>query len=488
MIRAAVAGHLWRVLCEPARRRMARDLKHPAAAQAETLARILAANTDCDYARKFDLRPKMSVAEFRDAIPLSRYDDLAPWIERAKNGEANTLFPGKAEAFERSSGSTTAAKWIPFRAELRGEFTEAVRAWMGDLYFRHPTLAGGRAWWVTSPLARPAERTTGGLPTGLDDDAYLGRVERMFSHWLRVGGGQATADWEEMLNRTADELLQARDLRLISVWNPSYLLILWDRIRVRSGASDPSEIWPRLQIVSGWADGAAVTDARRVGEIFSSAIFQPKGLLATEGVVTLPWGNDISAGVPALRSHFLEFIEWPEGDIRSIHELEQGREYEVVLTTSGGLWRYRLGDIVRVEGMADATPRLRFVGRADGVCDLRGEKLNPHFVGEILSRLTAGFAFLAPSLDGDRYVVFTDDVALAAANVDASLRENPYYDHARGVGQLRPVEKFFIADADPGRAYLDRCVSLGQRSGTVKRTALHPKPGWENWFRGTLES
>ncbi len=478
MIRATVAGHPWRAMCEPARRRMARELENPAAAQAVTLSRILSENADCDYARAHGIRPRMDATEFRDAAPLCRYDDLEPWIERAKLGESDVLFPGKAEAFERSSGSTSAAKWIPFRAALRSEFTEAVRAWMGDLYQANPSLARGRAWWVTSPLARPAEVTAGGIPTGLDDDAYLGRAERIFANWLRVNAGDS-------IGGTAAELLRAPDLRLISVWNPSYLLLVWDRVHEISGAGNPREIWPHLRVVSGWADAGAAADAARVREIFDHAVYQPKGLLATEGVITIPWGE--GCGVPALRSHFLEFLEWPAGQSRLVHELELDREYEVIMTTSGGLWRYRLGDIVRAEGMAAATPRLRFIGRADGVSDLRGEKLNPVFVGRILSDFTQRFAFLAPATEGNRYIVFTDDVHLSAARVDEALMANQYYRHARSVGQLECAIRFLIT-ADAERIWLERCTALGQRPGTIKRTPLHAKPGWELWFRGSLQS
>jgi hypothetical protein len=484
-IKASIAGNLWRTVCEPARRRLSHSLLDPATAQHVVLQRILTTHAGCAYGATHGLRPGMRTEDFRNALPTVRYTDLEPWIERMKAGEPNLLHRGRPSAFERSSGSTSGSKWISFNDDLRCEFQEAVRAWMGDLYQRHPALTGGRAWWVVSPLAEPAAVTTGGIPVGLaSDDEYLGRCEKRLASWLRITNTPNT-NWQHGLEQTAEQLMSARDLRLISVWNPSYLLLLWEIImQLRGGTADPREIWPHLTVISAWADAGAAADAGKVRALFPHATLQPKGLLATEGVITLPWRDDHAAAVPALHSHFFEFLEWPGGKCRLVHELEQGKPYEVLLTTGGGLWRYRLGDVVTVDGMAGNTPRLRLQGRADGVCDLRGEKLNPLFVAQIFTELTQGFSLLAPGSDGQHYIWFTKDADLTADVIDARLRENPYYHHAREIGQLNGVRKFLIADPSPERIYLDRCRELGQRGVTIKLTALHPLSKWDEWFHG----
>jgi len=255
----------------------------------------------------------------------------------------------------------------------------------------------------------------------------------------------------------------------------------------RHSEVSPAEVWPRLAVISAWADGEAARDADRAREVFHGPVFQPKGLLATEGVVTIPWEECQAAGVPALNSHFLEFIEAPDGPARLVHELEDGREYEVLLTTGGGLWRYRLGDLVRVEGRAGATPRLRWIGRCDGGCDLRGEKLHPRFVAEALAGFCQGFRLLAPCREADppHYILFVDQPC-AAQSVDEALQANPHYAHARRVGQLGPVRIFQIRGEAAEEDYLRRCAALGQRAGTVKTTALQRAAGWETWFKGNF--
>ena len=523
---ASAANSLWRLSCEPARRRMKQALANPGEAQSRVLRRLLEKNNQTVFGRKHGLQSGMSIADFQQAVPVRDYDEFLPWIEQMKNGQRNVLCHDPTLAFEKSSGSTAAAKYIPFTGGLRSEFQEAVRAWMGDLLGRHPSAAKGPAWWLISPLRHPQEVTACGIPVGLPgDDEYLGPCERWIASWLWAvpPAVSKVPDLDSSLDWTIRFLIQEPELRLISVWNPSLLLLIWQRflenadrflaqlaqgtgpkgpatltgkLRAlperakalgRRAELSPADVWPRLAIVSAWADGEAARDASRASELFQGVTLQPKGLLATEGVVSIPWENDAAAGVPALHSHFLEFMESAEGPVRLIEELEEGRDYTVLLTTGGGLWRYRLGDRVRIEGRAQATPRLKWVGRGDDVCDLRGEKLHPQFVAEALDGLCSGFRLLAPCREEDppHYILFVDQ-PFAAAGIDAALQTNPHYAHARRVGQLGSVRIFQLREASPEAAYLRRCVLLGQRAGTIKPVVLHRASGWETWFEGNF--
>jgi hypothetical protein len=148
--------------------------------------------------------------------------------------------------------------------------------------------------------------------------------------------------------------------------------------------------------------------------------------------------------VAAATSHFYEFIEQPGAAPRLLHELEENHEYSVLLTTGGGLYRYRLGDRVRVTGFAENTPLLEFLGKEDGVSDLCGEKLSPTFVGSVLEELSgeraysSDFAMLAPSQqESPRYVLFLQGAAsrtdsrkiptMRIAGASASWRRHAFF-------------------------------------------------------------
>jgi hypothetical protein len=329
-------------------------------------------------------------------------------------------------------------------------------------------------------------------------------------------------------------LLRADDLALVSVWSPTFLTALLAPLEAwqerlcfdlcRTGGLTPRrsrdagraaelraifrsrgpladklrQVWPRLALVSCWADAAAARCLPDFRALFPAVEVQPKGLLATEGCVSFPLLGR-PAPVLAVRSHFFEFQEG--ADCRLAHELEEGGRYRVVLTTAGGLYRYQLGDEVEVVGFENQAPLLRFLGKGDRVSDLVGEKLAEPHVRGALDRLSAAhglsprFALLVP-VEGRpaRYCLYLQDAvadenpllpAALAADLEASLGENPYYRHAVALGQLGPVGVELL---DPGAesgwvVYERRCLARGQKAGNIKPAALATGAGWPEALR-----
>ncbi|MEI6534905.1 MAG: GH3 auxin-responsive promoter family protein, partial [Verrucomicrobiaceae bacterium] len=227
-LKASIANFAWGTSCQAARWRMMRALNDPETAQLEALKRLLRTNAGTVFGRDHELSKVRSVHEFQKAVPVRDYDDFEAWIERVKSGEPNVLTAEPVLAFERSSGSTSAAKYIPYTAALRREFQEAIRAWMGDLYAQHPSLLGGPAYWLISPLKQPREATSGGIPVGFESDTdYLGAVERKLASWLFAVPRELSQvqSLDESMDLTLRFLIRQRELRLISVWNPSYLTL-----------------------------------------------------------------------------------------------------------------------------------------------------------------------------------------------------------------------------------------------------------------------
>ena len=119
------------------------------------------------------------------------------------------------------------------------------------------------------------------------------------------------------------------------------------------------------------------------------------------------------------------------------HELRTGESYTVIVTTGGGLWRYRLGDLVEVDGFIGATRSLRFLGRGASVSDLCGEKLAETFATSAIAAACAScactphFALLAPEHDPAgrwSYTLFAEGKLPyeLPARLDAELRANPH--------------------------------------------------------------
>ena len=523
----AVANALWAGRSFHHAMRFRRAHRHPAATQYRLLRTLLRANADTEYGREYGFREIRTVARYRERVPLTTWEDYAPYVQRILTGERGVLTRGIVRSLIPSSGSTSARKLVPYTRDLQSAFDRAIGPWIVDLYRRQPALATGRAYWSISPAGEAFRDDRHRVPIGFDSDTkYLGGlIGHIIDHALAVPTCvRLIDDLDTFRYVSALFLLRARDLTLISVWHPSFLLLLlgaidahWDRLLddVRHGTLSPprplcdkvrrivarrlapdarradelrrigtfeanaAACWPRLGLISAWGDAHAALDLDRVRTAFPGVTIQPKGLIATEGFVTLPFNGMRPL---ALRSHFFEFVD-DRGDVHGVEALEQGHTYSIVMTTQGGLYRYRLRDKVTVEGFCDRTPSLAFQGRDDRVSDRCGEKLNESFVTKVLAdlfqthRIMPGFATLRPRcVDGRwRYVLLLDlehaPPAHLVRDLEQGLGRNPNYSYCVRLGQLAPAEIEILPPGALGR-HVEAKRMHGIRAGDVKPQAL----------------
>jgi hypothetical protein len=520
--------------CATERALFSRACRRAFETQADVLRQILQANRHTWFGRRYGFATIGNPRAFQAQVPPATYDDFAPLVTRIAAGEANVLTHERVLLLEPTSGTIGGEKWIPYTAGLRRQFQRGVAAWIADLFFHRPAVRAGRAYWSISPCLGPARRTTGGLPIGFEDDAaYLGRFEQFALRKLLVVPGKVARlpDMAIFRSTTLGYLLAAEDLSLISVWSPTFLtallfllseaetpaleIALGCAARINPGqsqrlqkiwgssASLPEKLrqtWPRLALISCWTDAAAEQFIPELRRVFPNVEIQPKGLLATEGFVSFPLVGQAGAAL-ALRCHFFEFAEVGGNRIRLAHQLERGGRYAVLVTTAGGLYRYKLNDEIEVEGFHHQCPLVRFLGKSDLVSDLVGEKLSEQHVRTVLSRLPAlaktdrQFQLLVPVLDRPpRYRLYLQGFVGNAdgqshletirAELQIGLEENPYYHHAVALGQLAPVE---VALLDPEHEpawliYERRGLERGQRCGDIKPAMLDRWTGWPERF------
>ena len=521
---AAAANFAWFASHAGAAQRFRRQLHDPAGTQDRRLQELLQRHATSDFGRQHGFAGIRNAAEFAARVPLHTYEDLEPWIERIRQGEPTVLTADRVTHLVPTSGSSRACKLIPFTASLQREFDTAIGAWIVDLYGRHPGALGGPSYWSISPALQDWSATPSRVPIGFEDDTrYLGGLRsRLVAATLATPAALRLAgDMETFLLVTLVCLLRQRNLRLISVWHPSFLLLLLDALprhwadvleilhtgrwpvrlvlppalhaalhlkpeptRARAlehnGPGEPHRFWPQLAVISCWTDAHAALGAAAVGRLFPGVVLQSKGLLATEAFVSLPFAN---AHPLAIGSHYFEFIA-RDGSLRAAAELQLHETYEVVVSTGGGLWRYRPGDRVQVDAFVARTPSLRFVGRAGVVSDLFGEKLSEEFVTAVLHELRdvraepARFAMLAPDTDGRSggYTLYWEGgEAPVPVALEQKLLANPHYAWCRQLGQLRAARVQTVA---PGTAntYLQNRARNGAKLGDIKLPALASKP------------
>jgi hypothetical protein len=258
-------------------------------------------------------------------------------------------------------------------------------------------------------------------------------------------------------------------------------------------------IWQELKLISCWTEGPSHHHAEALSRLFPGVTIQGKGLIATEGFVSLPL-LEAKGNLPAYTSHFLEFLAEGEGSTKLIGELEEGRSYTVILTTGGGLYRYNLKDKIEVTGKHKGMPLIRFLGRAN-VLDMVGEKLEETHVQQVVQAtlekhgIEVGFLLVSPQIEekGGQYVLFLEArnerkeirSATISTEIEEGLRRNFHYGHARDLGQILPL-RIFVIEKNGTQAYFRRCVEDGQKMGDVKHVILDQRTGWAEYFTGEL--
>jgi hypothetical protein len=432
------------------------------------LAELLDTNSPTAYLRSHG--SPLTLEAFRAQVPFCHSESLAPWLQRITDGERDVLFRGRPCAYERTGGSAGGSKLIPYSAAGIADFRRAVSPWLSATLERHAIT--GAVYFSISPVARAAEMIAD-VPVGLPDAAYLDEAtcQVLMTRSAVPFSVSQIADVDTWRHMTLDHLSRAADLELISVWSPTFLLSLFE------GHEEIAAAWPRLKVISCWADGSSRPYAAELAARFPGVTIEPKGLISTEAVVTVPNAD----GEPELvGSGFFEFLR--NGHAFLAHELEDGGEYEVVVTTASGLYRYRSGDTVCCRGYAPSgRPILGFVGRSGLYCDLVGEKLSDAFVAAALSYLP-GFSMLIPDARKRAYVLIREDETSVEdlTRLEAALCRNPQYAYARKLAQLSPPSVLCVPHALA--TYERTLLARGARLGDIKLTALRAEPFWLDVF------
>lgn len=491
--------------------RQAEAWANPAAAQQQRLQRVLVQTAGTAFGREHGLQSRMSIADWRKAVPVRRAEEFQPWIERIIRGEPQVLTSDPVLAFELTGGSSGGKRAVPYCATLLDDFRAGLLAWLGDLLQSAPAIAEGRAYFAVSPVLPFGQTTLGPHPVGLGSDlAYFGEaMAAKLGPLLVWHPAMTTAGEADWATATAAHLVAARDLSLISVWSPTFLARLMDEIEggtlpgllhdgafglppdparareLETAGLDVQRLWPKVALVSAWADAASARPAEALKARLGNAGFQPKGLLATEGLFTLPLLG-VPSPLPVLTACFLEFQD-DAGGVHLIDDLEDGQSYDLIVTTGGGLQRFLIGDRVTVTGRvimpadwrlpqpSPRLPMLRFAGRS-AASDLAGEKLTEAFVLTCLDGLPGQPLLAAEEGPPARYELWFDasnkpaDPAEYLTCLDRRLSHNPQYDYARRLGQLAKLQ-FRVCDDLRGK-YVSYRLGLGHRLSDIKPPVL----------------
>jgi len=397
--------------------------------QQQVLKRLLALNAQSRFSRERRLASVRNVAEFRRRLPITDYEYFRPYIERLKQGDHQALLgpQNRLLMFSLSSGTTSASKYIPITEQFLSDYRRGWQAWGIHTLDAHPGINSRKILQFSSDY--DCFRTKGGTPCGNISGLATAMQKPIVRTMYTVPGIVSKIEDPDAKNYTALRLALADEhVAMVVTANPSTLIQLakladckkeqlirdiaegtlaggtqvgrtvrralrfrlrrnrararqLEQLVERTGSLLPQDYWPGLEVVAVWTGGSAGAYLQRLRQFYGDAAVRDHGLSASEGRMTIPIHDDRSDGILDVASHFFEFIpeeqhESNNPNVLEAHELEEDRNYFILLTTSSGLYRYDICDVVRCVGFHHTTPMLEFLHKGAHIANVTGEKIS----------------------------------------------------------------------------------------------------------------
>ena len=348
--------------------------------QQRVLQQLLSKAADTEYGQRFGFDSIRSYDDFAQRVPLNSYEELKGYIDRMRHGEKHVLWPGQVQWYAKSSGTTNdKSKFIPVSKQCLHDTHYAGGTDAVCLYLRNnpkSRLFDGRAL-----ILGGSHAPNYNLPHSLVGDLSAILIEHInpLVNLVRVPSKRVAllADFEEKRDLIARRAMQCRITNLSGV--PSWMMAVITRVLEFSGKDTLDQVWPHLEVF--FHGGVAFTPYREQYQrlIPSQGMHYMETYNASEGFFGLQ--NDPADPAMLLMIDYGVFYEFipleevgrPDAQALPLWQVECGRQYAMVISTSGGLWRYQIGDTVRFT----STEPYKFVisGRTKSFINAFGEEL-----------------------------------------------------------------------------------------------------------------
>ena len=322
--------------------------------QARTLNRLLHDAANTEWGIKYRYKDMRSYDDFRKLVPVQTYDDIKSYVERLRSGETDLLWPSRIRWFAKSSGTTNdKSKFIPVSREALYDIhyrggTDCVALYLHNnpqsRFFSGKGLILGGSH---SPNFNQSHTLVGDL------SAILIQNINPLVNLIRVPKKEVALmdDWQAKIEKIAEQTLHANVTNLSGV--PSWMLVVIKRILEKTGKTHLEDVWPNLEVF--FHGGVSFTPYREQYRqlITSSKMHYMETYNASEGF----FGIQSDPADPSLLlmvdyGVFYEFLPLEEASKPNpcpipLADVEIGKNYAMVISTSCGLWRYMIGDTVK---------------------------------------------------------------------------------------------------------------------------------------------
>jgi hypothetical protein len=355
-------------------------IKYPHDVQEELFKNLIHSARNTEWGRQHDFESIQNHEQFKKRVPIQSYDTLKPYIERMMKGEQNVLWSSEIKWFAKSSGTTSdRSKFIPVSPESLEECHFKGGKDMLSIYCNNRPQA---QIFTGKSLALGGSHQV----NNLNGDIYYGDLSAVliknlpfWAELYRTPDMSITLmdNYEEKIERMARATMDVNVTNISGV--PTWTVVLAKRMLEISGKNNLLEIWPNLELYIHGAVKFTPYREQFRKLIPSASMYYLETYNASEGFFGIQDQSDSEEMLLMLDyGIFYEFlpmehIDQDEPKTLGLNEVELNKNYALIISTNGGLWRYMIGDTIRFTSLNPY--RIQITGRTKHFINAFGEEL-----------------------------------------------------------------------------------------------------------------
>ena len=362
---------------------------YPIEVQQEVLRKMIVYSIDTEIGKKYDFKTIRHYNDFKERLPTVTYEEIYKDIERNRKGEQNIFWRTPIKWFAKSSGTTNAkSKFIPISYESLEDCHYKAGKDMLSLYFNNNI--------DSQLLVGKCLRLGGSREIYENNDSYYGDLSAIMidnlPFWAELSSTPSSKtslipEWEDKVKAIIKESMNQKVTSFAGV--PSWMLSLLQQVIDKTGKDNILEIWQDAEVY--FHGGVSFEPYRNLyNKLFPSKDFKYFEIFnASEGFFAIQDQNSSTELLLMLDyGIFYEFIpvNGSESEIVSLADVKLNTNYEMVITTNSGLWRYKIGDTIKFTCLNPY--RVKVTGRTKHFINVFGEELVVENAEMALSKTT----------------------------------------------------------------------------------------------------
>ncbi len=460
--------------------------------------------TEFGQAYRFDeiLLSRHPGRKFQEFVPTFNYNKLyKQWWYKTLEGVPDVCWPGKVKYYALSSGtSESASKYIPITNDiLKGNKNVMIKQFFGLRNYEDVPVKSISKGWLTLGGSTQLERYSAGYYAGDLSGITAKKAPFWFQPFYKPGKKIAKEkDWQKKLEEIVEKA-PYWDIGFV-VGVPAWIQMCMEMVVERYNLKTIHDIWPNLAF---FVHGGVSFEPYKKGfeKLLDKPLIYIETYLASEGFLAY---QDIQNSVGmklVLNEHiFFEFVPFTDANFDDdgemvdnpealmIHQVEEGKDYALLISTTAGTWRYLIGDTVRF--VDKARSEIIITGRTKHFLSLVGEHLSVDNMNKAIQLASEELNICIPEFTvtgipyqgffaHQWYVACNDEVDKVKLNtiIDDKLKElNDDY----AVERKSALKAVFI-DVLPEKTFMDFMNSKGKIGGQHKFPRVLKGKMLEDW-------